>query len=128
MGENGLLKKITLNIKGMLELFEASNLALEGEHILEEAKSHTFETLKSISISDLDDDCEAAKLVAHSLEVSLQWRVHWFDVRWQINAYEKDKNMNNVLLQLAKLNFNVVQAIHQKDLKESSRCIYTCSR
>ncbi|KAH7545844.1 hypothetical protein FEM48_Zijuj01G0136800 [Ziziphus jujuba var. spinosa] len=121
MGENGLLKKITLNIKGMLELFEASNLALEGEHILEEAKSHTFETLKSISISDLDDDCEAAKLVAHSLEVSLQWRVHWFDVRWQINAYEKDKNMNNVLLQLAKLNFNVVQAIHQKDLKESSR-------
>lgn len=125
MGENGLLKERALNIKGMVELFEASNVAIEGENILEEAKSYSFETLKIINISELEkEDSEAAKHVAHSLEVSSQWRVHWFDVTWQINAYEKDENVNYVLLQLAKLNFNMVQAVHQNDLKEPSRYIH----
>ena len=120
MDGNGLLKKDTLNnIRGMVRLFEASNFALEGENTLQVAKACTVETLKGI-ISDLDND--AAKQITHSLELSLQWRAHWYDVRRQINAFEKDnKKTDTVLLELAKLNFNMVQATHQKDLKELSR-------
>ncbi|KAK9268057.1 hypothetical protein L1049_010496 [Liquidambar formosana] len=111
-------KSICTNIKGMLELFEASHLALEGENILDEAKAFSAENLKEIS-SDLDSNI--AKQVAHALELPLHWRVKWFDVKWHINVYEKEEHKNSILLELAKLNFNMVQATHQEELKEISR-------
>ncbi|XP_075664510.1 (E,E)-alpha-farnesene synthase-like [Castanea sativa] len=107
-----------INIKEMLELLEASHLGLEGENILDVARDFLTATLKE-SISSLDSDL--AKQVVHVLELPSQRRVQWFDVKWHINSYEKDIHMNSSLLELAKLHFNIVQAILQKDLRESSR-------
>ncbi|KAI4303940.1 hypothetical protein MLD38_039517 [Melastoma candidum] len=45
----------------------------------------------------------------------------WFDVRWQIDVYERSADRNSILLELAKHNFNMLQAIHQEDLKAVSR-------
>lgn len=111
-------KSTCTNVKGMIELFEASHLALEGENILDEAKAFSSGYLKEI-ISNLDNNL--AKQVVHSLERPLHWRVQWFDIRWYIDFYEEEGVMNLDLLKLAKLNFNMVQAVHQKDLKHISR-------
>nr|POF23364.1 (e,e)-alpha-farnesene synthase [Quercus suber] len=115
--KTGLFKENT-NIKEMLELLEASHLGLEGENILDVARDFSTATLKE-SISSLDSDL--AKQVVHVLELPSQRRVQWFDVKWHINSFEKDSHMNSSLLELAKLHFNIVQAILQKDLRESSR-------
>ncbi|XP_022721028.1 alpha-farnesene synthase-like [Durio zibethinus] len=105
-------------IKGLLELFEASYLAFEGENILEEAKAFSTETLR-IVYSTLGTNLD--KQVAHALELPTHWRVQWFDVKWHIIMCENNKNVDKILLELAKLNFNIVQATLQKDLSEISR-------
>ncbi|KAM3714985.1 hypothetical protein ACB098_01G376600 [Castanea mollissima] len=115
----GLFKKSTrTNIKQMLELLEASHLALEGEDIMDAARDFSTEILKDC-IPNLD--CDLAEQVSHVFELPSQRRVQWFDVKWHIKAYEKDRHMNAMLLELAKLHFNIVQATLQKDLRESSR-------
>ncbi|GMI93349.1 terpene synthase 03 [Hibiscus trionum] len=105
-------------IKGLLELYEASYLAFEGENILDEAKTFSREALRNI-YSTLDTN--TAEEVGHALELSSHWRVQWFDVKWRITAYENSESIDKRLLELAKLNFNTVQATLQKDLREISR-------
>lgn len=39
------------------------------------------------------------------------------EARWFINIYERKQNKRNVLLQFAKLDFNILQSIYQEDLK-----------
>lgn len=121
----GLMKETTkfikctpMNVKAMLELFEASHLALEGETILDEANVYTTQYLKRIS-PNIDDTL--AKAVTSALELPLQWRVEWYNVKRHIHAHEGEDTTNSSLLQLAKINFNMVQATHQKELTEISR-------
>ncbi|XP_040935305.1 alpha-farnesene synthase-like [Gossypium hirsutum] len=103
------------DIKGLLELFEASYLAFEGETILDEAKAFSMEALRNVYPTL---DLNLAKEVAHALELPMHWRVQWFDVKWRITMYETyNKNIDKRFLELAKLNFNTVQAILQKDLR-----------
>ncbi|MBA0840143.1 hypothetical protein Goarm_002745, partial [Gossypium armourianum] len=107
------------DIKGLLELFEASYLAFEGETILDEAKAFSTEALRNVYPTL---DLNLAKEVAHALELPMHWRVQWFDVKWRITMYETyNKNIDKRFLELAKINFNTVQAILQKDLREISR-------
>ena len=84
----------------MLELYEASHLAFEDEHIL---------------------NSTAILKTSYALKLPLQWSVEWYNVKRQIQILGKEDNTNKVLLKLAKLNFNMVQAAHQKDLREISR-------
>nr|UFQ06454.1 alpha-farnesene synthase [Zanthoxylum ailanthoides] len=121
MNENGTFSMSKCaDIKGLIELFEASYIAFEGESILDEAKVFSRNSLKGIH-SSLNGTDQLAQRVAKVLELPSHWRVPWYEVRWQINLYEKEKHMNKVLLELAKLNFNMVQATLQKDLMELSR-------
>ncbi|GAB4826786.1 hypothetical protein Ancab_033667 [Ancistrocladus abbreviatus] len=105
------------NIEGVLKLFEVSHLALEGENILAMARAFSYRKLKD-NIPDMDD--HLAKQTSSTLELPLHWRVQWFEVREKIDAYAKEVNNNPLLLELARLNFNRIQAMHQKELKELS--------
>lgn len=110
------------DVKAMLKLFEASHLALESENILDELKEIARRNLKNVS-SKLDDT-SLAKTVSHTLQ--LPYRLEWYNVKRQICYHEKDTNTKSLSLnRLAKLNFNMVQATHQKELKEISRYILT---
>ncbi|XP_048446960.1 (E,E)-alpha-farnesene synthase-like isoform X3 [Pyrus x bretschneideri] len=122
MDEKGTLENHHFaHLKGMLELFEASNLGFEGEDILDEAKASLTLALRD-SGHICYPDSNLSRDVIHSLELPSHRRVQWFDVKWQINAYEKDIcRVNATLLELAKLNFNMVQAHLQKDLREASK-------
>ncbi|KAL3742042.1 hypothetical protein ACJRO7_017513 [Eucalyptus globulus] len=106
------------DVEAMIELLEASHLALEGENILHEAKAFSTGILHE-RVSGLDS--QLFKCAVHALELPLHWRVQWFDIKWQISLYEQREDKQSNLLELAKLNFNTVQATHQRDLREISR-------
>ncbi|XP_019451533.1 PREDICTED: alpha-farnesene synthase-like [Lupinus angustifolius] len=124
--ENGtMLSKISCgdDVKDIMELFEASHLRFEEENILEEAKSVVINSLKdTFNVpSSININYEHSERVFHALELPSHWRVPWFDVKWHVKQYHKEKHMEHHLLQLAKLNFNLIQLQLRKEVKELSR-------
>ncbi|XAR68586.1 (-)-alpha-terpineol synthase [Bertholletia excelsa] len=69
----------------------------------------------------LSEDIKVALLVSHALEVPLHWRVLRLEARWFIDVYMRRPSMNPALLWFAKLDYNIVQATYQEDLKHVSR-------
>ncbi|KAL9671924.1 hypothetical protein QQ045_009497 [Rhodiola kirilowii] len=106
------------DIKGLISLYEASYLATEGETIMEEAWTFTTTNLSKLNKADADLDA----LLAHALGMPLHWRTARHEARWFIEeAYEKKPNMSPLLLQFAKIDFNVVQAMYLEELRDLSR-------
>ncbi|XP_043725700.1 alpha-farnesene synthase-like [Telopea speciosissima] len=109
------MTSLSQDFKGMLGLYEASHLAIEGENMMENAKAFSSKILKDLK-GNMDPYLNEE--IAHALEVPSHCRVPWSEARWYINAYERRENINPTLLELAKLSFNMVQATHQGELKE----------
>lgn len=107
------------DIKGILPLNEASFLLIEGERILEEARDFSTtqlkEYVKHYKEQNLPD------IVTHALELPLHWRMLKLEARWFIDIYRSREGSNPILLELAELDFNMVQAAHQEDLKLMSK-------
>ncbi|XP_042479188.1 alpha-terpineol synthase, chloroplastic-like [Macadamia integrifolia] len=117
LGEKGkFMESLCGDIMGMLSLYEASYLGAEGESILDEARNFTKRHLEDIKDSNVE-----AQAVNHSLEVPLHWRMVRPETRWYIDAYQRHEDMDPIILELAKLDFNMVQTVHQKDLGDASR-------
>uniref|UniRef100_A0A6N2KRP2 Terpene synthase metal-binding domain-containing protein n=1 Tax=Salix viminalis TaxID=40686 RepID=A0A6N2KRP2_SALVM len=104
----------------MLYLYEASHLLVEGESILDDARDFTTKNLEKY-VKKSSSSEYLSKLVSHALELPLAWRMLRLEANWFINIYETKTDMEPILLELAKLDFNMVQAIHQEDLKHSAR-------
>ncbi|KAJ4977940.1 hypothetical protein NE237_008720 [Protea cynaroides] len=117
-GEGNFKTSYFKDKKGILSLYEASHLAVEGENILEEAKHFTRTVLKEINGNM---ESILAKQVNHSLELPRHWRMPRLEARWYIDVYEKMENLVPALTELAKLDFNMVQAVHQENAAELSR-------
>ncbi|PKI46420.1 hypothetical protein CRG98_033196 [Punica granatum] len=107
------------DIKGLLSLYEATHLAFEGEVILEEAKEFAIEHLQGFNSVNIGKNLQDQ--VVHSLDLPLHRRMQWQDACWHIKSYRMRKDMNYGLLELAVLNFNMVQSILQEDLQHMSR-------
>ena len=105
--------------KGMLSLYEASFLSIEGENILDEARDFSAQHLEEYVKQNKDKNLSAT--VSHALEIPLHWRMLRLEARWFIDIYRRREDMNPILLELAELDFNMVQATHQEDLKQVSR-------
>ena len=112
------MDSLSLDIEGLESLYEASHHGMDGESTAEEAKNFSMKNLKSL-MEKLDSN--TAKQVKQSLEVPLYWRVPRVEVRKFIGIYEKDSTKNLTLLELAKLDCNLVQSVHQRELKELQR-------
>ncbi|XP_048328356.2 tricyclene synthase EBOS, chloroplastic [Ziziphus jujuba] len=115
--ENGNFKEsFGKDVKGLLSLYEASHLAFEGEDLLDEAKEFTRMHLKNLDANHI-----LAEQVNHALELPLHHRMLKLEARWSIEAYSKRFDANQALLELAKLDFNMVQSTLQRELKDMSR-------
>ncbi|KAK6144054.1 hypothetical protein DH2020_020874 [Rehmannia glutinosa] len=122
MDETGNFKTTLCNdIKGLLSLYEASNLSMEGEIILDAAKEFATQHLKQKLDQNNIINENIAEEIAHVLELPLHFRMPRLESRWFIDVYEKRQDMNPVMLELAKLDFNIVQTMYQDELKELSR-------
>ena len=111
------------DIMGMLSLYEASFHLIKGENILEEAREFATKCLEKYMMTRQNKvDDQIGLLVSHALELPLHWRISKLEVRWYIDVYEKRQDMmNSILIEFAKLDFNMVQLTHQIDLKHVSR-------
>nr|AZM65216.1 terpene synthase 6 [Santalum album] len=109
------------DVKGILSLYEACFLGWDGERVLDKARIFTTTHLNAMNRSTVSDGGSLDKKVKHALELPLHWRAPRVEARWFIDVYEQDPNMNLALLKLAKLDFNMVQSIHQKEVGELSR-------
>lgn len=104
---------------GILAFYEASFLSKTEEDILEEASEFTTKILKKY-VTDKKGKYHEL-LASHALELPFHWRMPRAEARWFIDVYERYESMNPLLLQLAKLDFNSLQAVHQEDLKHVSK-------
>ncbi|XXG69506.1 hypothetical protein AAC387_Pa06g2352 [Persea americana] len=117
--ENGGFKtSLSLDIKGMLSLYEASHLAFHGETILDEARAFT-----STHLMDIRENIDPVlqKKVEHALDIPLRWRLEKLEARWYMDIYTREESMNSSLLELAKLHLNNVQTTFQISLRSLSR-------
>ncbi|XP_020590461.1 terpene synthase 10-like [Phalaenopsis equestris] len=106
------------DVKGMINLYEASYLGIEGEEELDEAGEIALEHLKCLEGSLLSP--QLVEEIDHALEIPLHWRMLRIHTRWFIDAYGRRENFNPTLLELAKLDFNIVQSIYKTELQEMS--------
>ncbi|XP_010247894.1 PREDICTED: terpene synthase 10-like [Nelumbo nucifera] len=116
---NESLRKDT---KGLLDLYEASYHGFEGEDILDGAQQFTKRHLiKQLKEKTSPNYKNMARLVSHALEMPLHWRMNRWEARWFIDTYSMKQDMDPLILEFAKLDFNMVQAIYQQELKDASR-------
>ncbi|XP_058210697.1 tricyclene synthase EBOS, chloroplastic-like isoform X2 [Rhododendron vialii] len=115
--ENGnFMESLSKDTNGLLSLYEASYFSFDGEKLMEEAKVFTTKHLKGkIANEDLMEQ------INHALEMPLQHRMLRLEARWYIEAYGKSNDVNYLLLEMAKLEFNMVQSMLQGELKDMSR-------
>ncbi|CAA0805835.1 Terpenoid synthase 17 [Striga hermonthica] len=109
---------LTDDAKGLLSLYEAAHLRIDGEQILEEAVTFTVHHLKRM-VQQLESPLQ--DLVKRALEHALHWGLPRMETRHYISSYEKDDSRNKQLLKLAKLDFNYVQNIYKNELHELTR-------
>ncbi|KAG6383609.1 hypothetical protein SASPL_156621 [Salvia splendens] len=119
MDEEGNFKaSLCEDVRGLVSLYEASYLSMEGESIMDLAKdfslNHLAQKLDQITEPHLKEQ------VRHALEFPQHWRLQKLEARWFIQAYENTSEANLILVELAKLEYNMVQATYQQELKRLS--------
>ncbi|KAG6499280.1 beta-eudesmol synthase-like [Zingiber officinale] len=116
--ENGnFISTLNGDAKGLLSLYNASYLGTHGETILDEAKAFTKSQLISL-LSELEQSLAAQ--VALFLEIPLYRRIKFLLARKYIFIYQEDAMRDDAILELSKLNFNLLQSHHQEELKKIS--------
>ncbi|KAK1354482.1 (-)-camphene/tricyclene synthase, chloroplastic [Heracleum sosnowskyi] len=105
--------------EGILSLYEAYFFSLEGESLIEAAWSFASTTLEK-HLDNITDTNLRFK-VRQALELPLNWSMPRLDARWSIDLYERSNNLNPALIELAKLDYNIVQGLYQQELKIVSR-------
>jgi len=103
----------------MLSMYEATFHSFEHETILDEARDFTTNFLKEYLKQNRGN--HVSLLISHALDLPLNWTISRLEARWFINIYEKQENKNHVLLQFAKLDFNILQNTYREELKCASR-------
>ncbi|WOG98396.1 hypothetical protein DCAR_0417737 [Daucus carota subsp. sativus] len=119
--------KISLagDMKGMLYLYEASYHSKTNEKILDEAQHFTTKHMRDYVNNNNSKDEKLSKLVSHALEHPLHWTESRMEARWYIDYFETSMLADDIkdsdLLRFAKLDYNMLQATYQDELKEMSR-------
>lgn len=118
-GKGGFKDSTLDEIRGMLSLYEASHVRTHGDDILDEALAFTSTHLNSI-VDDLSSSSIMGQQVAHALHQPLHKGIVRLETKHYISFYEQDASHNKTLLKLAKLDFNLLQLLHQKELQDIS--------
>ncbi|KAL5549586.1 hypothetical protein UlMin_004817 [Ulmus minor] len=108
------------NIQAMLRLYEATHLRLNGEDILDEALAFTSTHLKSI-LTKLNNNDPLSAQITCALKRPLRKCLDRLQARDYMSIFEDEATHNKALLELAKLDFNLVQSMHREELSEISR-------
>ncbi|KAM6581816.1 hypothetical protein CsatA_005590 [Cannabis sativa] len=119
--EKGKFKEsISSDIRGMLNLYEAAQMRVHGEKILDEALIFTTTHLES-SVKTCQLSSPYLDLVKHALMHPIRKSLQRREARLYISLYHQLPSHEEILLTLAKLDFNLLQKLHQKELSYITR-------
>nr|WNX96134.1 Caryophyllene Synthase [Ayapana triplinervis] len=121
--EGSFKESITRDVRGMLELYEATYLQVRGEVVLEDALVFTKSQLQKVTKDPLLYNCplSLSKHIEEALERPIRKRLPRLDALRYIDFYEQQELHNPSLLRLAKFDFNRVQSLHKKELCQLSK-------
>ncbi|GER53347.1 germacrene-D synthase [Striga asiatica] len=120
---DGNLKELMNDVEGMLSLYEAAHFGVQGEEIMDKALRISCSSLKCLPH---DTNKSLSAQVNEALNSPLGKSVTRLAARKYISMYQEDDLHNEVLLNFAKLDFNIVQKMHRKELRNIMRldCTY----
>ena len=107
------------NLVELLSLYNAAHLGTHGEIILDEAIVFTRSRLETM-LPSLEGSL--AHEIKCALEIPLPRRVRIYESKYYVSTLEKDVTVHDTVLQLAKLNSNIMQLRHQQELEIITRC------
>ena len=108
------------NPEDLLSLYNAAHMGTHGETILDEAIVFTRRRLET-TLRDMEESSLLAREIKSALEIPLPRRVRIYESKHYISAYEQDDaTVHETVLQLAKLNSNIMQLHHQHCLLYTS--------
>ncbi|XP_042385924.1 (S)-beta-bisabolene synthase-like [Zingiber officinale] len=113
--EGKFMEELKDDAKGLLSLYNAAYFGTKKETILDEAISFTKDKLTSL-LKDLNPTF--AKLVSLTLKTPIQRSMKRLFTRCYISIYQDDPTRIETILELAKLDFNILQCLHQEELKK----------
>ncbi|KAI6702983.1 hypothetical protein NL676_012119 [Syzygium grande] len=107
-------ESLNTNVRGLKSLYEACHLRCHGDAILEEALLFAITHLESID--EMKISTSLTKQVSDALMRPLRKGLPRLEARHYISLCEEEPSHDEVLLALAKLDFNLLQEQHQKEL------------
>ncbi|KAI3812653.1 hypothetical protein L1987_17365 [Smallanthus sonchifolius] len=121
--ENGnFLESMRDDIHGMLSLYEATHMRVEGEDVLDEALEFTTYHLGNITKNHIcRNDASLETQIHQALQQPLRRRLPRLEALRYIPIYQQQDSHNDDLLTLAKLDFNLLQELHRKELSQISK-------
>ncbi|CAJ1978687.1 unnamed protein product [Sphenostylis stenocarpa] len=112
-------ERVGSDIQGMLSLYESAQLRFHGEEILEEA--HNFTVIQLTKSLNTQLKPSLAAQVKHSLKRSLRKGLPRLEATYYMSFYQEDPFHDENLLKFAKLDFNMLQELHQKEVSNATR-------
>nr|QBA83622.1 terpene synthase [Mentha x piperita] len=110
------------DVESLLELYEASHLATRGEEILDSAMELCSSHLQAlVNDQQLVNNVSLSKRVIEALKMPIRKSLTRLGARKFISLYQEDDSHNEILLNFAKLDFNIVQKMHQRELSDATR-------
>ncbi|KAE8680306.1 3R-linalool synthase, putative isoform 2 [Hibiscus syriacus] len=107
------------DVMGLLSLYEASFLGMPEEHVLDEAQNFSA---KHLLVLKEKMDTGLSEQIRQCMKYPQHWRMEWTEARDFIGIYQTqrddDDKINSVLIELAKLNYNILQSIYLKELQD----------
>ncbi|KAJ0590975.1 putative (-)-beta-caryophyllene synthase [Helianthus annuus] len=120
--ENGSFKEsLTRDVQGLLELYEATYLSVHGEVILDDALVFTKTHLNKIVKDLMASNSTLSTHIQEALKQPIRKRLPRLEALRYIPFYEQQDIYNKSLLELAKLDFNLLQSLHREELSQLSR-------
>nr|ABV44452.1 caryophyllene/humulene synthase [Pinus sylvestris] len=116
-------------VRSMLSLLRASEISFPGEKVMEEAKAYTREYLNQV-LAARGEVTGVDQSLREEVKYALEFPWHCSAPRWEARSFIEiygenhswlKSNFNQKVLELAKLDFNILQCIHQKEMQYITR-------
>ncbi|MBA0569524.1 hypothetical protein Golob_003245 [Gossypium lobatum] len=118
--EGSFRHELCRDIKGLIELYEASQLGIDGEDILDEAREFSSQSLRKWRMAKVDHFSDRA--IRNTLDQPFHKSLSRFTARNLLGTdFQGSNGWINILQELAKMDFNLVQSLHQKEIAHISK-------
>ncbi|KAI3729540.1 hypothetical protein L6452_18201 [Arctium lappa] len=117
-GSSAWKEDITTDVRGMLGLYESSQLRTRGECILDEAFTFTKSKLNSLE-KTLEGNL--SRQVKHALRRPFHRGIPMVEAKLYLFNYEEECSTYGSLLKLAKVHFNYLQLLQKEELRIVSK-------